>query len=148
METFAPHSTLTECCDSLLVRHMTETVVTAVAVLNVIHEVKSVNTWMEKMPVVRMWRGHEVFLCDYAMVLNEARRTGVTDRRYALADKILNKHMEWASSGSYTLEPPRWWGDENLHMAHRSELLRQNPKLYGGVFTETPYDVPMFWPVG
>ena len=55
-------------------------------------------------------------------------------------------HFENATSGEYTLDPPRWMGDVKLHDAHKSELMRRDPIYYGLHWPLFPMDLPMVWP--
>lgn len=89
-------------------------------------------------PAVRMWKGYEAALCQYAMVLcKEWVSRGYTD----------NLHPFFLLE--FTRLPysePRWLGDIRLHSSHRSNLLRKDVIHYGKFgWTELPTK-PYFWP--
>jgi hypothetical protein len=42
---------------------------------------------------------------------------------------------------------PRWLGDEDFHLAHRSALVRKDPEHYRRLFPDVPDDLPYVWPV-
>lgn len=103
-------------------------------------------------PVVRMWAGYEEALvrygmemcerwcslgradtCSESMVRELAERCGVaTPRRQRLL----------AEAG----ELPPWLGDRELHLSHRSALLRKAPEFYRPIFGDEPDDLPYVWP--
>jgi len=42
---------------------------------------------------------------------------------------------------------PEWLGREDLHMSHRSNLIRKDAAYYGITFAGTPLNLPYVWPV-
>ena len=90
-------------------------------------------------PAVRMWRGHETALLDYAAaVCAEWIERGHVD---TVAEKLLVHARPDAPV------PPPWFGDERLHASHRSNLLRKDPDFYARWGWAEPPDLPYFWPV-
>lgn len=93
-------------------------------------------------PAVRMWRGHEVALLQYAIACcQEWRRRGFEDtllsqfRRAAIVAWLTRSHS-W----------PAWLGDERLHASHRSNLLRKDEEHYSRFGWSEPADLPYVWP--
>jgi hypothetical protein len=90
-------------------------------------------------PAVRMWKDHEPALAFYGLVIcSEWRSRGFKDSLYDYFVKELN--------GSVIVYPS-WFGDENFHASHRSNLLRKDSIFYSRFFWEEPSDLPYIWPV-
>jgi hypothetical protein len=51
--------------------------------------------------------------------------------------------LELAAAGAL----PPWLGDEDLHLSHRSALVRKDPEHYRPHFPDVPDDLPYVWPV-
>ncbi len=41
---------------------------------------------------------------------------------------------------------PRWIGDDQVHLSHRSNLIRKDASFYGAIFPTTPGDLEYVWP--
>jgi hypothetical protein len=94
-------------------------------------------------PATKMWRGHEVSLCQYgAAMCWEWQRRGYKD---TLHDFFANALLQYEEDGR-TFMPPRWLGDDSVHASHRSNLLRKDPDYYGQFKWEEPPDLPYVWP--
>lgn len=144
METLVPHPDFDMTADSLMRQDRAECLVTALSVLAVLHELENTNIeQVRRLPVVRMWRGHEVFLYKYGTALNDAQGGSNAARR----QRVLDQHLDWATSGSFSMDPPRWLGDKLLHDAHQAELVRRNPDRYGPKYPLIDATVPLFWPL-
>ena len=71
-------------------------------------------------PATKMWRGSEMFLRYYQLVLlNEwlNRRWGVDIDEEALKVAAL-------------CSPPNWWGDKEVHDSHKARLHQKDPIHY------------------
>jgi len=95
-------------------------------------------------PAARMWRGYEGALACYTLaVCEEWVSRGYKD---TCADKVrvlLDARPEWQAS----LVPP-WFGDEDFHRSHRSNLVRKLPEHYAPLFEPgLPDNLPYLWPV-
>lgn len=94
-------------------------------------------------PAVRMWRGHELTLCQYAIRMCEEWRS----RGYA--DSLL---PQFERAFCYAAKPtgkwwsPNWLGWDSFHASHRSNLLRKDPAYYGRFGWVEPSDLPYVWP--
>lgn len=88
-------------------------------------------------PAVRMWKGYEAALNEYARVIC------VEWRRRGYKDTVLEKLAPDAIVFFY----PPWLGDAKFHAAHRSNLLRKNAKHYSQFGWTEPHDLPYIWPV-
>lgn len=92
-------------------------------------------------PAVKMWRGHEVSLVDYAMcVCNEWTSRGYKD---TCRDKILALGQKIPD---LTSRRPSWLGWPSFHRSHQSNLLRKDPVHYSNYFKDVPDDLDYVWP--
>lgn len=90
-------------------------------------------------PVIKMWRGNEHTLVKYGMaVCIEWAGRGNTDN-------TLRKIMAYKSDFEPS-DDPEWLGDENVHVAHQSFLLRSQPSFYRRFWPDLPDDMAMVWP--
>ncbi|WP_150309133.1 MSMEG_6728 family protein [Planctomonas psychrotolerans] len=99
-------------------------------------------------PAVQMWRGYVPALTRYGLDMVEAW----TDRGHAdsTAPQMLEFAPEVAGLSQRDLgnagRLPSWIGREDLHLSHRSNLVRKAPQIYGPVFPGVPDDLPYLWP--
>jgi hypothetical protein len=89
-------------------------------------------------PAAVMWRGHEGYLYMYtnAMCI-EWRQRGYEDNVQARLQEIYAEHdlQGW--------DPPWWWGNDEIHKSHRSNLKRKDPVWYR---FRVRQDLPYKWP--
>lgn len=98
------------------------------------------STWRNH-PAVRMWRGYEIMLLDYAIhICDEWIKRGYNDS--LLPEFILAMNNHKGNS-----ERPSWLGDEEFHKSHRSNLVRKMPEHYGPMWPNIPANLPYIWPV-
>jgi len=103
-------------------------------------------------PAVKMWTGYEEALVRYGLEICAAwcaighadtcattLRTGLAEVR---GDTDVRGQAELAEAGDL----PPWLGDEDLHLSHRSALVRKDPAHYGPLFPGVPADLPYVWP--
>lgn len=97
-------------------------------------------------PAVRMWRGHECSLLVYqAAICDEWTRRGFQD---TCMKKTAAIHQARCNEGwEFLGEHPSWFGDEALHLSHRSNLVRKDPERYGPMFPDVRSDLEYVWPV-
>lgn len=103
-------------------------------------------------PAVLMWRGNEEALGRYGFACCEVwtelgfgdtcALTIATDLRTVGIAEVRTQE-ELAAAGAL----PPWLGDEELHLSHRSALVRKDPEHYRPLFPDTPDDLPYVWPV-
>ncbi len=103
-------------------------------------------------PAVKMWTGYEEALTRYGLdvcaVWCESGRadtcaaTLVTDFAAARGGRIVRTQAELADAG----ELPPWLGRDDLHLSHRSSLLRKAPEHYRPQFGNIPIDLEYVWP--
>ncbi|MDE2439237.1 MAG: MSMEG_6728 family protein [Patescibacteria group bacterium] len=85
-------------------------------------------------PAVKMWHGYEQALSNYGWIIV----------------------FQWELRGfrnsikfPYYYNPilPPWFGCEEFHLSHKSNLLRKFPSHYNKAFQEIPSNLPYFWPL-
>lgn len=98
-------------------------------------------------PATRMWRGFTAALVAYGVaVCDEWTRRGRAD---AVAQTLLQFSAgERPDVGALRRAGalPPWLGLEELHVSHRSALVRKLPEHYRRYFPDVPDDLPYLWP--
>lgn len=90
-------------------------------------------------PVTLMWSGHEGSLALYgAVVCREWIQRGYKDNTLPF---FLHEMRMYTSR-----LPPHWFGREELHAAHRSNLLRKDGVWYGQFGWTEPTTLPYIYP--
>lgn len=95
-------------------------------------------------PAAKMWAGRLPALVAYGLA--------ITDAWTALghADTVRLQLLEFAPDvdgvRQERLDPPRWLGEPDFHLAHRSNLVRKDPGHYRPLFGDIPDDLPYIWP--
>jgi hypothetical protein len=90
-------------------------------------------------PAVRMWRGHELALAEYAEIMC------VAWRQRGFKDTLRDQFHDAVCRLPYT-PSPNWLGYDRLHASHRSNLLRKDVTHYGQFGWQEPADLPYWWP--
>ncbi|MFC7534932.1 MSMEG_6728 family protein [Actinoplanes sp. GCM10030250] len=104
-------------------------------------------------PAVKMWHGYEEALVRYGLDMcavwtatgraDTCAATLLTDLRAAAGVEHIRTQPELAAAGDL----PPWLGDKDLHISHRSALIRKDPGHYRPQFgEELPDDLPYVWP--
>jgi hypothetical protein len=98
-------------------------------------------------PATRMWRGFTAGLVASGLaVCDEWVRRGRAD---AVGDTLLEfsggRRPDVAALRRAGALPP-WLGLEELHVSHRSSLVRKLPEHYRPYFPDVPDDLPYVWP--
>jgi len=105
-------------------------------------------------PAVKMWAGYEEALTRYGLDVcavwcaqgraDTCAATLVAD--FATARGVsavpIRTQAELADAG----ELPPWLGRDDLHLSHRSSLLRKDPDHYRPQFGDIPPDLDYVWP--
>ncbi|KAB1912058.1 MSMEG_6728 family protein [Micromonospora sp. AMSO31t] len=103
-------------------------------------------------PAVKMWAGYEEALTRYGLDMcavwcepgraDTCAATMATDLASACGIALIRTQAELADAG----ELPPWLGRDDLHLSHRSSLLRKDPAHYGPQFGDVPPDLEYVWP--
>ena len=88
-------------------------------------------------PATQMWRGYQEALVRYGVAIC----TEWISRGYK--DNCMDQIVMF--SEHHKCEMPWWFGYEDFHRSHRSNLLRKNPEWYSKFFGDPP-DLPYIWP--
>ena len=140
MQTFLPYSDFTESAKVLDNKRLGKQRVETMQIMNAI--LKPGHGWRNH-PAVKMWRGHENTLFQYQIAIcSEWTSRGYNDTCLEKTRVIL--------AGSITPcdDTPEWLGNKDLHLSHRSNLVRKLPDFYVPKFGYIPDDLPYVWPVG
>lgn len=99
-------------------------------------------------PMTRMWSGYVGMLLRYQhFICAEWKRRGFKDTCLAKTYFVLEIDPDDHDPSGTVLEPP-WLGRPDLHLSHRSNLLRKDPTHYGPLFEDgLPDDLEYVWPV-
>jgi hypothetical protein len=88
-------------------------------------------------PAAQMWRGHENALVHYGIAVCDEW----TARGYK--DSCREKIAAYGCGAPVVM--PSWWGREDVHASHRSNLLRKDAKHYGQFGWSEPDNMEYVW---
>lgn len=91
----------------------------------------------------RMWRGYEGALLIYGATV---AMTWIL--KFGYKDNTLDKFESLLKSGKYPRDMPHWFGDQEFHDSHKSNLLAKNPRYYSQFGWDVPCNLPYKWPSG
>lgn len=133
MQTFLPYPDFVASVKALDSRRLGKQRVEAMQILRALRG--ETRGWVNH-PATRMWRGHEnalAFYYDCAIVEWVARGYRNTMRLLVMSDASAPR--------------PLWFGREDFHASHRSNLLRKDPAFYSQFGWREPHDLHYVWPV-
>jgi hypothetical protein len=151
MQTFLPYSSFTESAQCLDRQRLGKQRIEAKQIVTcIISRLRAPDSiaprgWSNH-PAVRMWMHNPGSLCNYGMTIcEEWISRGYVDNQLPWFQRTL----DWINLIKPDLtKQPHWLGNNNFHLAHRSNLLRKNPSHYSQFFsTDTPDDLPYIWPL-
>jgi hypothetical protein len=129
MQTFLPYPDFKKSIRALDYRRLGKQRVEA---YQIIRTIKS-SSGYKNHPAVEMWRGYINALKLYHnLCIDEWVRRGYKNKM---------KKMKISGKISY----PPWFGRENFHAAHRSNLLRKDNNFYGQYGWKEPPDLLYLW---
>lgn len=103
-----------------------------VEVLQILNAMTKGKGWANH-PATKMWMGYEDALKAYG----NACICDWIERGYS-------NNMPLWEHGDIVMPP--WFGDEDFHKSHQSNLLRKDAEFYGSVFPGVPDNLPYIWP--
>lgn len=140
MQTFLPYPNFAEsakCLDRLRLGKQ------RVEAYQILRTLLGESTGWRNHPAVLMWKGYEYQLTRYAHdICWEWAARGYKD---TVGEKVLDLYLK-KRVYDMTPEEPEWLFDEAFHAAHRSNLLRKDPKFYRKYGWTEPADLPYIWP--
>ena len=100
-------------------------------------------------PAVRMWGEHLHALYDYqyAMCKEWTFVRGYKDTCLDKTFALLPKPLQLTAAIGPSTAQPEWLGWDELHLSHRSNLLRKDPIHYGPLFPGDPDHLEYVWPM-
>lgn len=156
MNTFLPYQSFIHSAQSLDNKRLWKQVLECKQLLTILakqhcyyktHKIRpdNLNYWgfggWSNHPALIMWSKHPKALAWYAMAcVGECKRRGI-----AKYTKVFGEISEIAANFSYN-GLPRWIGQENFHLAHKSNLIRKLPEHYVPLFGNVPNDKEYIWP--
>lgn len=90
----------------------------------------------------KMWTGHLPVLVAYGNAMCREHRL-----RQGGPTELENRFREAAASVDLeNFKYPEWLGLSELHVAHRSNMIRLNPEHYQAQWPGVPEGLPLVWP--
>jgi len=133
MQTFLPYPDFQKSVEVLDYRRLGKQRVETFQVLNILLDRTPTKGWRNH-PVTLMWTGYESALKLYQNItICEWINRGYNN----------NMKLEQIEPDSIVMPP--WFGNEQFHRSHRSNLLRKDYEYYSQYFDE-PSDLEYFWP--
>ena len=134
MQTFLPYADLQESVRVLDYRRLGKQRVETFQVLNILLDRTPTKGWRNH-PVTVMWTGYESALQLYQNYTIQEWISRGYKNTMLLEDVDMN-----------SVVMPHWFGLEEFHRSHRSNLLRKDYEYYSQYFDEDP-NLPYYWPV-
>jgi hypothetical protein len=133
MQTFLPYADLQESVRVLDYRRLGKQRVETFQVLNILLDRTPTKGWRNH-PVTVMWTGYESALQLY--------------QNYTIQEWISRGYKNTMLLEDFDMNSvvmPHWFGLEEFHRSHRSNLLRKDYEYYSQYFDEDP-NLPYYWP--
>jgi hypothetical protein len=134
MQTFLPYADLEQSVQVLDYRRLGKQRVETFQVLNILLNRTPTKGWRNH-PVTRMWTGYEEALKLY--------------QNYTIKEWMGRGYKNTMQLEEVDLQAvimPPWFGEEEFHRSHKSNLLRKDYEYYSQFFDE-PTDLEYHWPV-
>jgi len=137
MQTFLPYSDFHESAKVLDMKRLGKQRVEVLQLLNSFHK-PNYKGWKNH-PAREMWRGYEQALVSYGLIIClEWKARGYKDTCY-------EKIQQFADL-TKPLSFPKWIGDEQVHLSHKSNLIRKFPEHYKKIWPDVPDNIEYSWP--
>lgn len=136
MQTFMPFPSFRDSLDALDDKRLGKQ---RVETFQIIRALTDPDYGWQHHPAVKMWRGHEYRLALYGLESCVLWRSRGHDD--SLRDKFIDLCLDLPWSNY-----PWWWGVEEFHLSHQSNLIRKDADHYGHQFPGVPPDLPYWWP--
>lgn len=95
-------------------------------------------------PAVKMWKGYEHALLVYgSTICKEWIKRGFRD---TMLERFNNERFKITYTKDSEIENPPWFGQEDFHTAHRSNLLRKDYDYYSKFNWLETADLEYVWP--
>jgi len=141
VQTFLPYSDYRKSAESLDRQRLGKQRVEGLQLLNSLLGITKGKGWSNH-PARNMWRGHERALVEYVVTVCQVwKERGYKD---TVEEKVRALEKEHLSDQG--VDSPSWLGREDIHLAHRSNLIRKMPSHYQSQWPDVPDDLPYIWP--
>lgn len=139
MQTFLPFS---DFKSSALVLDNKRTMKQLVESTQILNTLCGKSSGWQHHPAVKMWRGCEAALLEYAVAfLDECLSRG-----FKVSAATQEKIYSFADLVSAEITYPNWLGNTDFHLSHQSNLLRKDFNYYSNYFPNVAADLPYIWP--
>lgn len=143
MQTFVPSPIFHACAQVLDRKRLGKQRVETLQIAKVI--AGETNGWSTH-PAVAMWRGKPEALMAYqTAICNHWTSFNYRDTCLEKTAAVLGLSPLSQFSLDVDMLPP-WLGREDVHLSHRSNLLRKLPDHYRQFWPDEPDDLPYVWP--
>lgn len=140
MQTFLPYSSFEESAKVLDMRRLGKQRVEVLQLLNSIQKVKAnlpIRGWKNH-PCRKMWHNYSNALVEYGLVIcTEWIKRGYKDTCYGK----IKAHYNPADHNDL----PKFIGDEEFHLSHKSMLIQKKPKYYKAFWPDVPDNIEYVW---
>lgn len=141
IQTFLPYSDIVKSVQCLDNKRLGKQRVEAYQILRALNGYKS--RWINH-PAVKIWRGYESCLEVY---MNECikewiKRGYANTMLYCVKQSVLDIPVL-----ARIVLRPHWFGNEDFHNSHKSNLLRKDYKFYSQYNWNVPDNLPYIWPM-
>lgn len=143
MQTFVPYADFNKCAQVLDRQRLGKQRVETLQIAKVV--AGETNGWSTH-PAIAMWRRYPTALMAYQTAICTAwTNRGYRDTCLEKTSVILD--CEPLAQFSVPVDMwPRWLGRIDVHVSHRSNLLRKLPDHYKQFWPGVPDDLPYVWP--
>lgn len=137
MQTFLPYPDFSQSAKVLDMKRLGKQRVEVLQLLNSFHK-PNYKGWKNH-PAREMWRGYENALVRYGQfICLEWTSRGYKDTCYAKISAFYDT--------SKRPDDPAWIGREDVHLSHKSNLIKKFPDHYKQHWPDMPDDIPYVWP--
>lgn len=134
MQTFLPVPDFKASAKILDFKRLGKQRVEAFQILNILENKTQKKGWRNH-PATKMWKG-------YVPALRQYLREMILE----WIDREFENNMQIPEDQG-DFEYPKWFGNDELHASHRSNLLRKFPEFYGLLGWKETNNLPYYWPV-
>jgi len=137
MQTFLPWPDFRRSADSLDTKRLGKQRIEAWTIYRAL--IQPMRGWSNH-PITKMWCGYEAALLVYGLTVCDSWLSrGYRDTmRLRFEGELGNYNPD-------EVKYPYWFGQEDFHLAHRSNLIRKFPEYYRPQFGDIPDDLPYIW---
>lgn len=142
MQTFLPYADFRQSAKVLDMKRLGKQRVEVLQLLNSFHK-PDYKGWKNH-PAREMWRGYEDALVYYGLcICEEWISRGYKDTCFG---KIGAYFSRTGTGNDSPIPMPKWIGREDVHLSHKSNLIKKFPEHYKPFWPEIPDNIEYVWP--